>query len=252
MKAEGTSPVDHGETGGGDAEWHAVTTASRRDQGLGFAVHPDDADVHYDRPSSVVPRGEPIASLSRSQSLLRRCRSDLLVRQGDDGRTGRPHRRSVMTEYLIYFNQQWVGDHTEEWFRATRSRAATVVDDIEAAGELIFAGGLEEAAPRPSAPTRPAAHSRSPTGPTSRPPSSSAASPSWMCPMRRPPRSGRARSPRPAAGPRRSVSSGAGHSTDDQRRIFNFFDALVTDSKPLRLPVTWTHTFLPRSLRPTR
>ena len=28
-----------------------------------------------------------------------------------------------MTEYLIYFNQQWVGDHTEEWFRAAvRSR----------------------------------------------------------------------------------------------------------------------------------
>ena len=22
-----------------------------------------------------------------------------------------------MTEYLICFNQQWVGDHTEEWFR---------------------------------------------------------------------------------------------------------------------------------------
>ena len=22
-----------------------------------------------------------------------------------------------MPEYLIYFNQQWVGDHTEEWFR---------------------------------------------------------------------------------------------------------------------------------------
>ena len=22
-----------------------------------------------------------------------------------------------MTEYLLYFNQQWVGDHTEEWFR---------------------------------------------------------------------------------------------------------------------------------------
>ena len=21
-----------------------------------------------------------------------------------------------MPEYLIYFNQQWVGDHTEEWF----------------------------------------------------------------------------------------------------------------------------------------
>ena len=26
-----------------------------------------------------------------------------------------------MPEYLIYFNQQWVGDHTEEWFRGRRS-----------------------------------------------------------------------------------------------------------------------------------
>ena len=23
-----------------------------------------------------------------------------------------------MPEYLIYFNQQWVGDHDEEWFRS--------------------------------------------------------------------------------------------------------------------------------------
>ena len=26
-----------------------------------------------------------------------------------------------MPEYLIYFNQQWVGDHTEEWFRGART-----------------------------------------------------------------------------------------------------------------------------------
>ena len=51
-----------------------------------------------------------------------------------------------MTEYLIYFNQQWVGDHTEEWFRSRGPLAATVVDEIEAAGELVFAGGLEEGA----------------------------------------------------------------------------------------------------------
>lgn len=22
-----------------------------------------------------------------------------------------------MTEYLLYFNQRWVGDHTDDWFR---------------------------------------------------------------------------------------------------------------------------------------
>lgn len=49
-----------------------------------------------------------------------------------------------MTEYLIYFNQQWVGDHTEEWFRARGPLAMKVVDEMKAAGVLVFAGGLEE------------------------------------------------------------------------------------------------------------
>ena len=49
-----------------------------------------------------------------------------------------------MTEYLIYFNQQWVGDHTEEWFRGRGPLAMAVVNEMEAAGVLVFAGGLEE------------------------------------------------------------------------------------------------------------
>lgn len=49
-----------------------------------------------------------------------------------------------MTEYLIYFNQQWVGDHTEEWFRGRGPLAMAVVNEIKAAGEYVFAGGLEE------------------------------------------------------------------------------------------------------------
>jgi hypothetical protein len=49
-----------------------------------------------------------------------------------------------VTEYLIYFNQQWVGDHTEEWFRSRGPLAAAVVDEMRAAGVLVFAGGLEE------------------------------------------------------------------------------------------------------------
>jgi hypothetical protein len=48
-----------------------------------------------------------------------------------------------MAEYLIYFNQQWVGDHTEEWFRARGPLAAAVVDEIKAAGAYLFAGGLD-------------------------------------------------------------------------------------------------------------
>ncbi|GAB4057556.1 YciI family protein [Catellatospora paridis] len=49
-----------------------------------------------------------------------------------------------MTEYLIYFNQQWVGDHSEEWFRARGPLARAVVDEMKAAGAYVFAGGLEE------------------------------------------------------------------------------------------------------------
>jgi len=52
-----------------------------------------------------------------------------------------------MTEYLIYFNQQWVGDHTEEWFRSRGPLAMAVVNEMKAAGVYVFAGGLEEEGP---------------------------------------------------------------------------------------------------------
>ncbi len=49
-----------------------------------------------------------------------------------------------MTEYLLYFNQQWVGDHTEEWFRGRGPLAMAVVQEMKDAGVYVFAGGLEE------------------------------------------------------------------------------------------------------------
>jgi len=49
-----------------------------------------------------------------------------------------------MPEYLIYFNQQWVGDHTEEWFRSRGPLAMAVMDEMKAAGVYVFGGGLEE------------------------------------------------------------------------------------------------------------
>jgi hypothetical protein len=49
-----------------------------------------------------------------------------------------------MAQYLIFFNQQWVGDHTEEWFRGRGPLARAVVDEMESAGVLVFAGGLVE------------------------------------------------------------------------------------------------------------
>lgn len=44
----------------------------------------------------------------------------------------------------MFFNQQWVGDHTEEWFRSRGPLAMAVVHEMEAAGVHVFSGGLEE------------------------------------------------------------------------------------------------------------
>ncbi len=49
-----------------------------------------------------------------------------------------------MTEYATYFNQQWVGDHSAEWFRGRAPLAMAVVNEMKAAGVYVFAGGLEE------------------------------------------------------------------------------------------------------------
>ena len=49
-----------------------------------------------------------------------------------------------MAEYLIYFNQQWVGDHSEEWFRGRVAPSMAVMAEMKDAGVYVFAGGLEE------------------------------------------------------------------------------------------------------------
>jgi hypothetical protein len=49
-----------------------------------------------------------------------------------------------MARYIIYFNQQWVGDHPEEWFIPRGPLSRAVVEEMKAAGVLIFAGGLVE------------------------------------------------------------------------------------------------------------
>jgi hypothetical protein len=50
----------------------------------------------------------------------------------------------ALTQYAIYFNQQWVGDHPEEWFLSRVEPSMAVVNEMKAAGVLVFAGGLEE------------------------------------------------------------------------------------------------------------
>jgi hypothetical protein len=47
-----------------------------------------------------------------------------------------------MAEYLIYFNQQWVGDHPEEWYQPRGPLARAVVEEMKEAGVYVFAGGL--------------------------------------------------------------------------------------------------------------
>ena len=49
-----------------------------------------------------------------------------------------------MAHYIIYFNQQWVGDHSEEWFRSRGPLANAVVEEMKDAGVYLYAGGLEE------------------------------------------------------------------------------------------------------------
>jgi hypothetical protein len=46
--------------------------------------------------------------------------------------------------YLLFFNQQWVGDHSAEWFQQRGPLARAAVDEMKAAGVYVFAGGLEE------------------------------------------------------------------------------------------------------------
>jgi hypothetical protein len=49
-----------------------------------------------------------------------------------------------VAHYIVFFNQQWVGDHPDEWFRERGGLARQVVDEMRAAGVLVFAGGLDE------------------------------------------------------------------------------------------------------------
>ena len=47
-----------------------------------------------------------------------------------------------MPQYLIFFNQQWVGDHPAEWYDSRGPLARAVVQEMRDAGVVVFAGGL--------------------------------------------------------------------------------------------------------------
>lgn len=49
-----------------------------------------------------------------------------------------------MAQYLIFFNQQWVGDHPAEWFQSRVEPSMAAINEMKEAGVYVFAGGLEE------------------------------------------------------------------------------------------------------------
>src|SRR3954447_10095830 len=79
-------------------------------------------------------------------SLARECRSGPLPFVGyvvADVRSAR-RRGAGMPQYLIYFNQQWVGDHDEAWFESRVEPSQAVVREMQDQGVLVYAGGLVE------------------------------------------------------------------------------------------------------------
>lgn len=51
-----------------------------------------------------------------------------------------------MPTYLIHFNQQWVGEHPEEWFRSRVPTSMAVIEEMQAAGIYLLAGGMADRA----------------------------------------------------------------------------------------------------------
>ena len=46
-----------------------------------------------------------------------------------------------MPQYLVFFNQQWVGDHTPEWFSSRGPLARAVVEEMSADEAAVFWAG---------------------------------------------------------------------------------------------------------------
>ena len=52
-----------------------------------------------------------------------------------------------MTKYLIAFKDEWVPELTDEEFRNAGTAVRALRSEMEAAGVLIFSGGIDDAAP---------------------------------------------------------------------------------------------------------
>ena len=49
-----------------------------------------------------------------------------------------------MANYIIYFNAQWCGDHSEEWFQSRVEPSSAVSREMMDAGVWVFGGGLAD------------------------------------------------------------------------------------------------------------
>lgn len=78
-----------------------------------------------------------------------------------------------MPQYLIYFNQQWVGDHDEAWFESRVEPSTAVVREMQEQGVLVYAGGLVEELEEAASADATGGGWSSPTGPSRRPSSGS-------------------------------------------------------------------------------
>ena len=52
-----------------------------------------------------------------------------------------------MAEYLVAFNDEWVPEHTDAELAAKSKALRPLLDEMRAAGVLIFTGGLDPEAP---------------------------------------------------------------------------------------------------------
>ena len=52
-----------------------------------------------------------------------------------------------MSEYVILFNDEWVGDLSEEEFQRASRDVKVLRAEMEEAGVLVFTGGLDSSAP---------------------------------------------------------------------------------------------------------
>lgn len=52
-----------------------------------------------------------------------------------------------MSEYLIFFNDEWVTEATDEGWQQRAHDARAVVEEMRSGGVLIFAGGLDNHGP---------------------------------------------------------------------------------------------------------